>query len=63
MASRRVVLHAAQLLEEEAELTRQSCEIAPRNWACADCADKTTCSSRQRYEELARTARQLRGQA
>lgn len=68
MASRRVILNAARLLEEEAELNRESCQItrpgasSPTDWACGDC-DLSKCPTKKRYEELAHCARQLRGQA
>lgn len=63
MASRALLLRAAKIIEEEAELTRQSCEVAPLDWACADCADKKACITRQRYEELTRCAKELRAAA
>lgn len=63
MASRRLLLRAARLLAEEAELTKESCQIGRHDWACADCADKAICLSRKKHEELQRTAKALRDAA
>jgi hypothetical protein len=63
MASRALLLRAAKMLDEQAELARESCQIGKRDWACADCEGLSACPTRKRHAELVRTANELRGPA
>lgn len=69
MASRKLLLRAARLLQGEAELQRESCQIQrpgaakPTDWACADCKGSTTCAARRHYVRLSRAAQELRDAA
>lgn len=57
---RSLITHAADLLMTEAKLTRQSCAVEGRDWACLDCRDKTNCSSREAHDDFLITAKRLR---
>lgn len=56
---RKILREAARILGETAGEQRESCDIGKLHWACADCQDKATCSSRQRYEQLIASARKV----
>lgn len=65
---RPLVLRAATVLEAEAELHRESCQIKrpgekkPRDWQCADC-ELARCTTKARYEELTQLVTDLRAEA
>jgi len=54
------IAEAAALLEAQAELQRESCQIGVIDWACADCHDKEACPSRQTFARLSNSAAALR---
>lgn len=56
----KVCQHAAELLEEEAKLARESCEgLGGRLWACDDC-DRDNCAAKDTHDDLVRTAEALK---
>jgi hypothetical protein len=59
-----ILIRAAELLDELAELERESCQITnahgTHDWVCNDCRGKASCATRARYNELRAVARQLR---
>lgn len=59
-----LLVHAAELLEEMAVGTRESCMATTgRDWACGDCKGQPDCTSHKRYDDLVRTAKALRRRA
>ena len=66
MASRSLLLRAAEVVAEQARLERESCQIVkpggPIDWACHDC-DPSTCLTKKRYEEMLALENELRAAA
>lgn len=59
---RDVILHAAELLEDEAKIARESC-AGVTEWSCGSCPkgpNGEACSARARHDELLRIAVELR---
>lgn len=58
--TKRLMLRAAKLLEEEAKVARESCEgNGGRLWACSDC-DPKTCKAKKTHDRIVETAKALR---
>lgn len=60
---RRILRRAARMLLVDAKLTRESCEVGDRLWACGDCSDKPRCHARRAHDAHIRTADQLKAMA
>ena len=62
MASRKLLLRAARLLEQRAAGLREGCEGLRSLWACGDCPrdSKGRCPSKVDHDRLASTAKALR---
>ena len=59
----KLLVHAAVLLEEDAQATFDSCKGNSAPWVCADCQDKPFCSARRSHDERLRIAKALRMEA
>lgn len=58
--TKRLMLNAAKLLEDEATVAREACEgNGGRLWACSDC-DPKTCPAKKTHDRLVDTAKALR---
>lgn len=55
---RKLLVHAAKLLADEAEIARRSCSGVARDWACADC--RQPCAARRVADDQVRTSSALR---
>jgi hypothetical protein len=62
MGDKVLIIKAAMIIEQEAKLLRQSCQIREdgrlRDWACHDCHGR--CESRRSYDTMRYVARELR---
>lgn len=57
---KRLLQRAARMLDELAQLERESCQLGKRDWACEDCQAAQTCPTKKRHGELVATAKELR---
>lgn len=62
MASRKLLLEAARLMEEDARCAAEACEVNDRLWQCADCraAGPKPCHAQLAHAERMRTITALK---
>lgn len=60
----RLLLHAAKLLEDEAQVSRESCQGSFGLWSCGDCRQGAKkCRAELHHDDMLETAKRLRKQA